>query len=478
VLAQTQALVDVAKVSDAGRLNLNGNATLGANSTTVLDAHPDAGQSDRITVTGGALTIAAGATAHVRNGADVWTLNTPYTLIEAAGGVMGAFANPVFTGFDAFVFAAPTLTQTGTQVQLQLQRNGTPFASICQTDNQCALAGAADTLPAADPVENALAILTEDEALRAYDNLSGEIYASTRAALIGDRQLRDALNRRMQGHDDAGKRLWVDAWGQRGSINGNANETKADVSGMGLALGIDHQFSPNLLAGAFVAYEDKRITNGNHRNARSDVDGLSAGVYAAGKLDTVELRAGAAYSRLEIDTRRDIAVGSLQGRVKSSSKGHKVQVFAEAARPITVNENVTVSPYVNVTQSWLRTNAATESGTAAALHVERQTDSARFATLGVRAAVKLPTQTPMQLTADLGWVRAFGDTDGVTQNRFANTNARFSPRGVSVGRNRALAGVGLQAQVGANTSLSVSYQGQFGSGHRNHAAQVQLRVRF
>jgi len=449
------------------------------------------GESDLITVRAnsegdGKAVIEPNVTLRILNDASSsgpWKKDTLYTLIDTDQGVSGMFDNIENT----LAFLDPALgyddDANPLKVQLRMTRNDNPFESICETHNQCETGGGLDDLETEDPdhaLIDAILPLTPGEAKDALDNLSGEIYGSTRSVLMQDHNLRDAVNRRMLATQaqPEGQHLWVDTWGQRGDVKGNANETKVDVSGFGLALGLDQTFSPNLLAGAFVAYEDKKISNSNHRHSRSDVDGFSAGVYAAGTLDYVEFRGGIAYSRLDIDTRRDISVGNIQGRVKSDAKGHKVQIFAEAASPINVNETTTISPYVSVTQAWLRTDGAAETGNAAALQVARQTDSVQFATLGVRAAVKLSTQTPVVLTADLGWTHAFGDTEGKTENRFAGTNARFNPRGVGVGKNMATVGLGLQAQISENASLSASYQGQFGSGHKNHAAQVQGRVRF
>jgi len=143
-----------------------------------------------------------------------------------------------------------------------------------------------------------------------------------------------------------------------------------------------------------------------------------------------------------------------------------------------VNDNTTISPYLNVAQVWLRANNTTETGNAAALDIASQTDSVQVSTLGVRTAITLPTQTPIKLTADLGWAHAFGDTDGKTSNRFAGRGARFEIAGTGVDKNQALIGAGVQAQLTPNASIHAGYQGQFGSKVSSHTGRVQLRVRF
>jgi len=373
-----------------------------------------------------------GATLRILNGGSNLPVNwlgieaNPYLIVDSANGVTGFF-NDVQNNLSTFLDFSLDYLSDPRKVFLRMRFANAPFIDICETTNQCEVGDGIVKLPPGDPIRGVIAGLPDDDARRnAYDNLSGEIYGSTRAALISDRQLRDAVNRRMQTQTAEGTHLWIDTWGHSGQVKGNANAARINTSGLGLALGADHQFTPTLRAGAFFGYEDNRIKNGNNRNARSDVDGFSLGAYAAASVGAVELRAGAALSRLDVDTRRDIVAGTLQGRVKSDGKGHKTQLFAEAARPFKLNDTTTISPYLNVAQVWLRTNAATESGNAAALDIARQTDSVQVSTLGVKAAISLPTQTPIQLTADLGWTHTFGDTDGKTSNRFAGRGSRLA----------------------------------------------------
>jgi len=82
------------------------------------------------------------------------------------------------------------------------------------------------------------------------------------------------------------------------------------------------------------------------------------------------------------------------------------------------------------------------------------------------------------LTANLGWAHAFGDTDGKTTNRFGAAGNRFSVQGVRMDKNRALVGVGIEANVAPNATLAVGYDGQFGSNTKDHSGSVQVRVRF
>jgi len=112
------------------------------------------------------------------------------------------------------------------------------------------------------------------------------------------------------------------------------------------------------------------------------------------------------------------------------------------------------------------------------LQIASQTDAVTHATLGLRAAYRLPTAMPVTLSADLGWVRAFGDIEGKSKNRFAGTNAPFAVNGVDVSKNTALVGAGIEAQLSPNAAVALDYQGQFGSRFASHAGNLQVKWRF
>jgi len=337
------------------------------------------------------------------------------------------------------------------------------------------------------------------------DNLSGEIYGSTRSALSANQRLRSAVQTRMAGLNaerqgavasalmqsataslasgsaalyDPAQRLWVSTWGYDGHTSGNRNSSRAEHSGAGVALGTDVHAGERLSLGLFFGYEDGKVKNGNTRDSRTDIEAYSLGGYASGEVGGVELKGGVVYSHLDLKTRRDVAVPGLAGRNKANYDGYRAQVFTEVAKAFEVGDAATLSPYLNVAQSWLHTDKAKERGTAAALTSRAQTDSVTQATLGVRPALRLPTETPVSLTANLGWAHAFGDTDGKTSNRFGEAGDRFRVEGAREDKNRALVGAGVEARIAPNATLGFGYDGQFGSKYKDHSGTLEFKLRF
>jgi len=267
-----------------------------------------------------------------------------------------------------------------------------------------------------------------------------------------------------------GQHVWANAWTYKGDARHNPNAAKTDHSGAGFVLGGDVPLNGQVTLGGLFAYEDGKIKNGDNRNSRIDAKAYSLGGYLAAQTHGIEWQGGLIYSLLELDARRTITVPGL-ANVKAD---YKVQAFVEAAKSVRVSDDATLAPYLNVTHTRLQTKAVREKGSAAALNVQGQTDHVTQTTLGVRASYQLPGATPVTVTANLGWARAFGDTKTQTINRFGSTGNRFAIKGVDMAKNRALVGVGVEARLARNTTVSLGYDGQLASKYKDHAAKLQV----
>jgi len=481
-----------------GTLTVNGNADLGTGMLEVR-VNPD-GTGDKLVVSGTATIANASLGIESGGGAGVWGANTTYTILEAYAGLNGEQFDDNNV-LNTLAFLDHTLSYADpNKVDLTLTRNNATFASFAGTRNQRGVANAIASLGNAHAVNVAVTGLDAAQVAAAYDNLSGEIYGSTRNALLTNTRLRNMAQARMQGLGAGfasvqpvmvasngatprvnlatpSQRLWVNTWAYDGDTDGNRNVAKTDHSGIGLALGCDVRVADGVTVGGLFGYEDGKVKNGGTRKSRTDVDSYSLGGYATADVGGIDLQGGLIYSHMKLDSSRTITVGGLAGKAKSSYDGYKVQTFVEAGKAFEAGD-ATVTPYVNLTQTWLHTDAAREKGSAAALRIGAQNDRVTQTTLGLRAAYQLPTAAPVALTANLGWAHAFGDTNGKTQNRFGAAGNRFSVQGVRMDKNRALVGVGVEAQLAPNATLAVGYDGQFGSNTKDHSGSVQVRVRF
>jgi hypothetical protein len=157
--------------STIGTLNVAGNASFAANSTYQVEVNP-AGQSDKILATG--TTTLSGGTVQVLAAPGSYAPTTKYTILTSNSGVNGTFADATINS----TLLTPMLSYDADDVFLTLTRNGFSFGSVATTPNQAAVAGALDQGPQNAALVNALLVQNDATLRRAFDLLSGEVFAT------------------------------------------------------------------------------------------------------------------------------------------------------------------------------------------------------------------------------------------------------------------------------------------------------------
>jgi len=325
----------------------------------------------------------------------------------------------------------------------------------------------------------------------AIDNLKGESYATFRSALLGDRYLRTAMNRRMQEYQAAAtadgrqEGVWLNMWDFDGRVNGDLEVAPVQHMGSGVTAGLDHRFQNGdgqdlLVAGLNVAMEDARIQTHHNRNARMEVDSYSLGGYIATSFGTkmpLHLHAGFAHSHLLLSSQRDITVPGLESTAQAKYQGSRQQVFVEFSTEIAIGTQTMLAPYVQVTASRLRTDEVRETGSLAALEMDVHKDSSREAIVGLRMNWRLPTYKPASIVGEIArmWTSG-GALQSTVDTRFADgTGSAFTVRSADVGRDATTAGLWLQYHFTTRVAVQFGYYGQFGDGWKYHSAQLLSR---
>ncbi|WP_339804245.1 autotransporter-associated beta strand repeat-containing protein [Saezia sanguinis] len=495
-----------------GELTVN-DITFNAGSIYEFEVNPD-GSHDHVNALGTA-TINGGH-VQVLAGAGSWAQENTYTILTAASPLAGTGASKD-GAFDSvssnLVFMTPTLTSDTNHVYLNFARNSISFGDVAYTVNQRHTGWAIDLLGAANPVYQQIVSMDAASARASFDNLSGEAYASTRSALLSNsRYLRSALNNRLlatsdnrshvfngssqlghqyadaSGYSGAASDLqggavqasslggWVDAWGHDGEIDGDGNAAKVDNSGYGFVVGVDTAVGENSRVGIAAGYEHSKMEVNDNRYSTSEADALHLAVYGSTSAGPIDLRGGLSYSYLDIDTDRNVWVGSVSGKNSSSYNAHLFQIFGEGSHTFELTPQFNVTPYLNLAHVYLDTDDAKEGWSYSGLQVEGGSDHVTYTTLGARAQWDVSDKT--SLHADLGWQHAFGDTDPQTTNRFMGSWNGFSIQGAPLDRNSAVIGLGVSFRLNDAASLKLGYQGQIGSDASDHGANLRLDVRF
>ncbi|MCH7416242.1 autotransporter domain-containing protein [Pseudomonas mosselii] len=475
----------------AGNLNVSGNFTNGATGTLVIDL-----------ATSPVNYLNVGGTANLGGSLMVANLasgNGQYTVVSAAGGVTGTFAT---TNLANSAFLNSSLNYGANQVTLSVSRNGTSFADVAATGNQRGVATALSSAGAPAELVNNVLPLDRQAAQAAFDSLSGEIHASTATVLIEDsRYVRDAVNDRLRqadcsNQDDPRRTLaptanqqltsegcqgqavgWIRAIGGWGTYDGSSSHASVDRDLSGFMLGVDRALDDQWKVGAAAGYTRSSI-DAHRRRSDATVDSYHLTTYLGYQLDAFAARMGVAYSWHDIDTKRDVTVGSYDDRLKAKYKARSAQVFGEVGYAIDAG-GIALEPFAGLAYVNYDSDTAHEKGGAGRLEGKVDQD-VTFSTLGVRAGKRILLDNGSTVTPRLsvGWRHAFGDDKPDADLRFVGGGAGFSTEGVPIAKDAAVVEAGVDLSVGASGKLGVGYSGQLSSENRDHGVVVSFSMGF
>lgn len=488
----------VAPGNSIGTLTVTGDLTFDANSVYEVEVDPGGTSSDRIDVSGTA--YLDGQVKHIGfNG--TYAASQTYTILTA-GAISGTFDSVV----SNYAFLDPTLDYTATEVTLELTRNSTPIGSVGNSGNASAVGDAIETLSGSGSVGSSSATssvlgtqvynsvigLSREEAGKALDLLSGEIHASTTSVLLNDsRLLRDVSLKQLRGQFDASpvgkvrKDLagWAEVVGQKSTLKGDGNATEVEGSVAGLFLGAHADVGSGWRLGASFGYTDGKAKV-KDKNSNADITSYGVALVAGNSFDAgkgngkVNVLAGAAYSWHGIDTKRHVVYTGVNENLSADYKAHTSQIFAEVGYAMPVSPSLIVEPFAGVSLAAHKNQGFSESGGASALTGKSETNSVTTTTLGVRGKLGISSgSTQGVLTAGLGWRRASGDVTPKAVLAF-DGGSQFTVTGAPIAKNAAVLDLGANMAISKSTSLGLSYSGQYGSGLKDHAGSVNLRMRF
>ena len=468
------------------------------------------GQNDKLqtntaTLTGGTVNVLA------QNG--TYAPSTRYTILTGTG--TGAVSG-TFSGVTSnLAFLTPSLSYDDNDVFLTLVTNGGGsgggtgfgFATVAQTRNQKAVAGALDASPTSSPLVTALLNQTADGARQAFDALSGEVFGSVQTTQAGQTQLaRSAMLGRMRqasysgapgelgalafggpelayaadgngfpvktpGMGDRSRDLtfWAQGLGGWGHTDSDGNAASVSSRFGGFLSGVDARYGDMLRAGLVAGYMRSDL-NAAARSSSAGIDSVQLGAYAGGRLGAFNVRGGASYSYDSIDTSRSIAFPGFTDQTQAHFHGNVGQVFGEVGYGMTFNQ-VAVEPLAGLAYVHLHNGAFLESGGVAALSGSSVNENIGYSSLGMRAATALPLANGTVLVprGSLQWQHAFGDVTPAAALAFQGTGAAFSTAGVPIARDTALVESGFDWRFSPQAKLGAYYQGELAAHAQAHA---------
>ncbi len=494
----------IAPGNSIGTLHVNGTYAQASGATYQVEVDPASTASDLIAVTGTA-TLADGALINVTKTTNApYVSGTKYTVLTSTSGLTGTFD---LTGDTAILtpFLAFADVYDANNAYLQVVQTRT-FTSVGQTPNQIATGGGLDGLPPAGALATALLNLPSEGAAReAFDQLSGEIHASAKTALIeGNRFARDAATDRVReafcaagamtsqkraasvgGGQDARKpsstdcadspdrfTTWGQAFGSWGHRDGDSNAAGLSRSTGGFFIGADAPTFETWRVGVLGGYS-RSTFDVKGRNSSGYNDGYHVGLYGGTQMGALGFRTGATYTWHDMNTSRSVTGDQLTGDYNAGT----TQIFGDLGYRINVG-TVAFEPFANLAYVNLHTGSFTEQGGPAALTDHGGDTNTAFTTLGSRASTAFVLGN-IETTAhgSLGWRHAFGDVTPVSTLSFAGGSA-FDIQGVSLAEDAAVVDVGLDLNVTSNVVGGISYGGQFANGVIDQSVRGTLNIKF
>jgi outer membrane autotransporter protein len=449
-----------------GTLNTTGNVTFAAGSTFQVEVSA-AGAMDRLAV-GGTATLQGGTVQSIFLGNQDNQCGAPIqaAILTATGGVSGTFAGVT----SNFAFLTPSLSYNSNNVFLTLTRNAATFTEHGATANQQASAAAAEALKCGNALFDPLVQLSSAAAQTAFEQISGEVHASARGALLDDsRFLREAMLARREG----GAAIWGSAYGSWGEIEGDGNAALLDRRSRGFFAGFDLPIGGGWSAGLGGGYSSADF-DVDARASGADVRSWHAAFRLGGRFGGFGVGAGGAVSWHRIDTDRSVAFTGFSDTPSARYDGRTVQVFARMGYEIPLGA-ATVEPFADIAWVDVDTDAFAESGGAAALTGQDESDSAAFSTLGVRARADMGQ---ISLTGSAGWRHAFSLDPSEATFTFAGGTTPFTVVGAPISEDALALEAGLEIGIGGAGRLGISYVGQIGNRSEDHGARATLSLPF
>ncbi len=519
--------------NSVGTLQVNGNLTLNAGSTTRIEVFGST--IDRVNVTGTA--TLGGTVAFLPTGGS-YVFDAPYTFIRA-GTLTGTFAASTTGSFGAGV--TTTVSYTGTEARLTLTPAAlvpivtTPPPAVApptpadppaatppvppsfgggNNRNRLAVAAALDGAVARGQDVSAFFNLYNQSVfgiLRGLDLTSGQV-GSTAATLTFDTTnqflmaLLDPNSRGLnlggaegaplgQEMADVPRRaplmapmesrttLWARAFGAFGSFRADAGigSFAQTTSSAGIAVGGDYRVNRDLVVGVAMGGSSGWAAHPAGLG-RGSAETFQVGLYGAARFGQLQLSAAASYALADVTTNRQNflgASGDLTGRLKANAVSGRVEA-AWRMEHLGIR-GLVLTPFAAFQSQWVFTPRYAESTTQAALQpfalaYNARTNATVRTELGLRTHYALTDD--VTLFSRFGWAAYLVRDAAVTAGIASLPGTTFTVVGGRPGPHAALGSVGLDWRMNRMTTLSARVDGELSDRHAIANGSVRMQVRF
>jgi outer membrane autotransporter protein len=337
----------------------------------------------------------------------------------------------------------------------------------------------------------------------AFDQLSGEVHASTVSTIVTNAGMsRAAVNNRIRDSFSGGgvnsaplvasnednmdgllgkektTQAWMSNFGSWSRTSGGSHAHDTTTRGGGFMIGVDTQVLDDWRFGVATGFGRDSIQDKNVSSSAM-VDSYYLAAYGGTEIQATSLRFGALHAFQKIDAKRSVAFTGFTDNLTSDYDAQTTQLFAEGALRIKHQES-RFEPYLNLAVVHSKVDGFQEKGGAAALTSSSQTDNQLFSTLGLRFGHDLEIDAwglSGELKAGLGWRHAYGDMSQDATVSFSGSDS-FTVSSAADSRDSAVLEAGVGVDVAQDTTVSLNYNGDFSKDTRENTLSAKLAVKF
>ncbi|MDZ4870142.1 MAG: autotransporter domain-containing protein [Alphaproteobacteria bacterium] len=270
--------------------------------------------------------------------------------------------------------------------------------------------------------------------------------------------------------------VWGRAVGVWGETDGDAGSSGTDFDIVGGIVGVDHVFSPLLLAGVAGQWTTSDIDfNGLPDNA--EVDSLELGAYMSYGDTRLYLNANASVIWHDIEVNRFGAGTQAFG----DYDGTTISGYVEAGKIFETQSGFRIQPLIALSYAHLETDAYSETGAGTLLNVFESDFDTLKSNVGARFAYPIAMQSGRKLVpeARIVWAHEFLDD----QSSFLATIQGGLPTpslivGEEYARDTLILGTGLTAPLSDSTTLFIDYDAGLNEDITTHTLSAGFRTRW
>ncbi len=429
--------------------------------------------------------------AHIEGGTlrltrlpDAFALGKHYRVLQADAGINGQFTSVDHRQFSPFL----SFIQTRDAHTLGFDvGRGQPLVTAAKTANQRATAHAADELDMSHTLAQRLTSLFPNEASRALDQLSGELYPGIQSVLIEDsRVIREAALQRARSAGEntsrpsgsAGQTVWVQAINSQGRLDADGNAARISHSRKGVMIGADHDFEQGTRAGVLLA-----STEGSMRSAnagKATVESYQIDVHAGHTWGGFGVYGGVAYARNPVHSKRQVNFSDIDDSLSARYVNHTRQLFTEGNYRWGLGP-WDVQPYLQFAHVSSRSAGFNETAGISALKAKSANQTVNLNTGGVRLTLDMgkTSMGPSWLSFNGGvaYTRASGDlTPTVDASWQGGSSIRIA--GAPLNRTVLNMNAGAVARLARDSALSLSITDQRGNRSQEQSVNAQYQFEF